>query len=969
MTFNEANSVRDFVRDQAVACGWTFVAGDQLGRSSDADVLLEPRLRDALIRLNPSIADQPSRVDEVLHRLRAIVLSVRDGSLLAANEEFAAWVNSERTMPFGPDGAHETIHLLDLAHPDADDLVVATEVRASRGRVSRRFDLVFYVNGIPVVIGEAKSPVRPAYTWLDGAAQIAEDYAVNVPGFFVPNVFVFASEGKEFRYGSVGLPAAKWGPWRDEGSLLVGLDAVARGVAAMCAPSTIVDFARFFTTFATDARNRKIKLIARYQQYQGTNAIVARVVDGRIRKGLVWHFQGSGKSLLMVFTAHKLRATPALKSPTVLIVVDRIDLDTQITSTFHATDVANVVSTDDGAELLRLLRTGTRKIIITTIHKFREADGVLDDRDNIVALVDEAHRTQEGDFGRKMREALPNAFLFGLTGTPINKTDRNTFAAFGSARDAGGYLSKYSFTDSIRDGATLPLHFEPRLVDVRIDQEALDAGFEAMTEGLSEQEKALLSARAADTGHLIKASDRIAKVAADIAAHFTERVAPDGFKAQVVAYDKQACVMFKHELDTRLSAEASAIVMSMEARDPQAWREAHALDSDAEAKLLNRFRDPADPLKILIVTAKLLTGFDAPILQTQYLDRPLRDHTLLQAICRTNRPFPGKTHGLIVDYLGIFDDVAQAMIFDDSTVQKVITNIDQLKELVPSAFELALGHFVGVDREVGGWEGLQAAQAKLPDDASRDAFARDYSALSQLWEAVSPDPVLTGYVVDYRWLTDVYESVRPTDNTGKLVWHALGAKTVDLINTNVRVEVPRDDLDTIVLDAGLLEDLAEGRRDPGPTIKNVEIAITGRLGRHGNDPVFKALGERLQAIKERYAAGQQASLDFLRELLELARDTVAAEKAAAEVPREERGKAALTELFASIKEAETPVMVERVVEDIDQVVRVVRFDGWQRTLEGDRLVAQELRKTLYVKYKLRDQELFDRALEYVREYY
>jgi type I restriction enzyme R subunit len=239
-------------------------------------------------------------------------------------------------------------------------------------------------------------------------------------------------------------------------------------------------FLRFFTIYATDKKHRKIKVIARFQQFQATNLIVQRVLHGKIKQGLIWHFQGSGKSLLMVFTALKLRAMAELTNPTILIVVDRIDLDTQITGTFNASDVPGLVSTDSRKELQTLLSQGARKIIITTIHKFGEAEGVLDDRHNIIAMVDEAHRSQEGDYGQKMREALPNAFLFGLTGTPINKRDRNTFMWFGSPEDEGGYLSRYTFQDSIRDGATLPLHFEPRLSEIHLDQEKIDTAFEEL---------------------------------------------------------------------------------------------------------------------------------------------------------------------------------------------------------------------------------------------------------------------------------------------------------------------------------------------------------------------------------------------------------------------------------------------------------------------------------------------------------
>jgi type I restriction enzyme R subunit len=892
---------------------------------------------------------------------------------MAANEEFSAWLNGEKTMPFGVDGEHVTIHLLDFTNPREDRLVVSTEVTVERGQVRRRFDLVFWVNGIPLMVGEAKSPVRPAYTWVDAASQLHDDYEKNVPMFFGPTVLEFATEGKEFHYATVGTPLDQWGPWREDrpGVYAVGIQVVKEAVAGLLTPEAVQDFSRFFTVFATDSKHRKIKIAARYQQFLAANAIVARVKEGSIKKGLIWHFQGSGKSLLMVFAARKLRVDDELAAPTVLIVVDRLDLDTQIGDTFSATDIPNVVSTDRREELHDLLRAGTRKIIITTIHKFAEADGVLDSRENIVAMVDEAHRSQEGDFGRRMRAALPNAFLFGLTGTPINRRDRNTFYAFGSEQDPGGYMSKYSFSDSVRDGATLPLHFEPRLVEMRIDRVAIDAAFAELTEDLTEKERSMLSAKAASTSHLLKSSDRITKVATDIVEHFTTHVSPNGLKGQIVVYDKEACVLMKAELDKLLPFEASSIVMSMDARDPQEWRDSWGRDRDGEKKVLDQFRDPAHPLQLLVVTAKLLTGFDAPILQVQYLDKPLREHTLLQAICRTNRRYTNpitkteKTHGLVVDYLGIFDDVAQAFMFDDEAVQHVITNLGELRERLPEAFADALTFFPGIDRSVGGYEGLMAAQEKLPDDETRDAFARAYSLVSQLWEAISPDPVLGNYEKDYRWLTAVYESVKPADHTGKLIWHSLGAKTLELINSNVKVEVPRDDLATVVLDAQMLEDFANGKGDPQGALR----AISGRIGRHGDDPVFKALGDRLQTLKEKYERGQQASLDFLRELLELARDTVAAEKAVAEIPREEKGKAALTELFESVKDESTPVMVERIVNDIDEVVRAVRFEGWQETTAGDRDVQQALRRTLYVRYKMRDQALFDRALEYVRQYY
>ncbi len=975
--FDEANTVRDFVRDRIESTDVQFVPGNTLPRATD-EVLLEGAVRAALVRLNPEIAANPDKADEVIYSLRAILIAARTSPHpVVANEEFMAWLTGQKSMPFGPNGEHTTVRLIDFDHLDDDSSnqwMISTEVTFKQGRVEKRFDLVLWCNGFPLVVGEAKTPVRAAYTWIDGAAQVHDDYEQSVPQFFVPNVLSFATEGKDFRYGTVGMPVELWGPWREESTdddapAKIGLTAVQEAVEGVLKPAAVLEFLRFFTLYATDKKHRKIKIIARFQQYQATNLIVERVLLGKIKQGLIWHFQGSGKSLLMVFTALKLRAEAALTNPTVLIVVDRIDLDTQITGTFNASDVPGLVSTDSRAQLQTLLSQGARKIIITTIHKFGEAPGVLDARDNIIAMVDEAHRSQEGDFGQKMREALPNAFLFGLTGTPINKRDRNTFMWFGSADDAGGYLSRYSFHDSIRDGATLPLHFEPRLSEIHIDQDAIDAAFEelAADRDLSESDKITLSKRAASIEVLIKGPSRISKIAADIANHFRAKVEPSGLKAQVVVYDKATCVAYKEELDKYLGPEASTIVMSKSRGDSPEWAQWQP-GADAQEQLMSRFNDPADPLKIIIVTSKLLTGFDAPILFCQYLDKPLKEHTLLQAITRTNRVYPPhKTHGLIVDYLGIFDDVAKSLAFDEKSVQQVISNIGELKGQLAPAMATALGFFPGVDRTVGGYEGLIQAQSAIGDEATKDAFGLAYSIVSQLWEALSPDPMLAPHRDDYRWLTDVYESVRPSDIAGRLVWHALGAKTIDLINEHVEVDLPQG-AETIVLDAQTIEDLMLGK-GKDVSAKEIERQITARIARHLNNPVFVELGQRLNALREKYADIQQSSLDFLRDLLELARDTVVAEKAVNEIPREERGKAALTELFEALKSENTPIIVSNVVNRIDEVVVAVRFEGWQSTIRGDQEVRQALRKTLYVQFKIRDNDVFEKALGYVREYY
>jgi type I restriction enzyme R subunit len=989
MKFNESNTIEHFILHELTGIDpaaiqdetyrsqesslhpgskkWQYVPAIQLNRRP-SDVLVESLLKEALIRLNPDIAKDKSKADEVLYKIRAIFLSVGSSGLVRANEEFSAWLRSEKSMPFGNNNEHVSVNLIDFDNLENNTYIVTNQYTVV-DRVEKRPDLIMLVNGIPLVVGEFKTPVRPAISWLDGAIDIHDDYENTIPQLFVPNVFSFATEGKTFCYGSIRMPLELWGPWREPANGAAGLSEIKQSLGVL-RPSVILDMLQNFTLFATDKRNQRIKIIARYQQLEGANLIVDRVKAGKPKKGLLWHFQGSGKSLLMVFAAQKLRRSQELGSPTVLVVVDRIDLDTQITGTFNATEIPNVEPVTDMKHLHDILEKDIRKIFITTIFKFGEVKEVLNNRENIIVLVDEAHRTQEGNLGRKMRDALPNAFLFGLTGTPINKTDKNTFWAFGAEEDEQGYMTRYSFQDSIRDKATLPLHFEPRLLNVHVDRDLIDAEFDQMTGHLTEDDRTLLIKEAAKMSAFLKSPARVEMIVKDIVKHFQEKVDPQGFKAQIVTPDRYACDQYKQALDKLLPSEASAVVISTggKGEEETMLKQKYELSKEEQEKLLDNFRDPEHPLKFLIVTAKLLTGFDAPILQCMYLDKAIKDHNLLQAICRTNRVYKDKAYGLIVDYFGVFDDVAKALEFDDASVRYIITNINELKNQLEGAINTCLTHFHGIDRSVSGYEGLLLAQDCLNTDEKRDAFAGDYIALSKMWETLSPDPILNKFQNDYAWLSQVYESVRPpSGDTGRLLWHALGAQTMKLMHEHIHVQSVNDNLEEIVLDADVIEDLMH-RGDKTKT-KLIEIEISKRLLRHQGSPIFVALGQRLEQLRDKAERGLINSVEFLKQLIDLAKDTLAAERKIDSVKERASAKTALTELFFELKTNQTPAIVERIVADIDEIVKIVRFPGWQNTAAGEREVKQALRKTL-LKYKLhKDDELFDRTFEYIRQYY
>ena len=518
-----------------------------------------------------------------------------------------------------------------------------------------------------------KTPKDKNISWLNGATDVHNAYEKKTPEFFVPNVLSFASEGREFRYGAVGQPPELWLNWSSTTDVIMppGLPNMLRSAELLLAPAMVLDILRTFTLYSSRRTSNgalRTKVIPRYPQVEAVEAIVARCKDPKKKQGLIWHHQGSGKTFAMAYAAAKLRHESELDAPTIVIVLDRLELIQQTESEFKSVGIQSLKTAETKDELRALLKNDARGVIITTIFRFAEA-GLLNDRANIVVMVDEAHRTQEGRLGLDMREALPNAKFIGLTGTPISTEDKNTFSMFGDMDDPDGALNHYSVERSIHDGATLPVHVETRLVNFHFNGDDLQAAFDQLAdeENLSEEQRGKLAARASHISIVVRDKDRIEAVCKDIVDHYRSRIAPLGLKAQVVAFDRATCVAYYDEITKLLNqGEEATVVMTTVKDDPQEW-DRWNIDREQEATIKDRFRDINDPLKFVIVTAKLLTGFDAPIEGVMYLDKPLRAHTLFQAVCRTNRrwtnPITGqqKLHGLIVDYVGLGKELAKAL--------------------------------------------------------------------------------------------------------------------------------------------------------------------------------------------------------------------------------------------------------------------------------------------------------------------
>lgn len=1014
MAFSEQSTVQAWLVERLVSLGWEHVPGSELPRTK-TDPLCEEWVIEALESLNPEIVGHPERVEEVLPAVRAAVLSAASEGLLAANERVVQLLRGQHTVKYLGTDDYVPLRLVDFEDLSNNHFVVSGPLPSAKNPVAdevtfgapgkeRRFDVVLWVNGFPLVTIETKTPVDASVSWLTGARDIANVYERECPTFFASNVLNAATEGREFHYGAVGQAPEHWLMWgsTDDPYDLDGLPRVQRSVDLLLTPARVLSILRDFTLFEQRPGGGVRKLIPRYPQVEAAEAVHAKIVAGG-KRGLVWHYQGTGKTLLMAFLALMLLNDETVGGPTVLIVLDRLDLIEQVQRQFKTAGLPRVSTAGSKAELRQLLRDDRRGVILTTIFRFEDA-GELNKRDNIVVLVDEAHRTQEGRLGEDMREALPNARFFGLTGTPISDKDRNTFALFGDPKDPGNVLNAYSIERSIADGASVPVHVETRLIKFHLDRTALDEAFDelATEEDLSEEEREFLVGKAGHVKTVLMNPDRVRAVCEDIVDHYTRKIAPLGMKAQVVAYDRELVVAYESEINRILTERqlphTTAVVMTSGGKsDPAGWSK-YELDRAAEQALIARFNDPEDSLSLLIVTAKLLTGFDAPIEQVMYLDKPLRRHTLFQAITRTNRRYTNpatgqeKRYGLIVDYIGLGEQIGKALKpADPSAGGQRALDVDGLATEFEHKIKATLSpRFDGLDRTDFSFPALAAARQRIAAQADKEAFAKDFIALEALWEFLDPHETLTKHRNDYKWLAQIYEAVKPTHVSYDLVWARLGAKTLSLVHGHIsNVAVTGTGLEEIVVDPGAIDvirQLVEQDVLPGLDIdqtepltvddvfKSIQARIKRRLDQNPH-PVYRTLAEQIERLRQQAMTRVEDSIEFLKKALEAAKSLVEAEKLEAEGRLDEAAAlvdpniGALTQIVNEFKPAGTPVIVDDVVRDIDAIVKQVRFTGWNETQEGDRTVRKEIRVVLK-RYALPlTGPLFDNAYAYIRENY
>lgn len=749
-----------------------------------------------------------------------------------------------------------------------------------------RFDIVFLINGIPVLLIETKS----AHTQ-DGMGealdQVRRYHAQGPEALAIMQLFAITHLHK-FLYGATWNTERKsLYSWRDE----VSGDYEAL-VKAFVDPARILRVISYFIVFP-NVDGELHKFVLRPHQMRAADKIVDRARDPAKRRGLIWHTQGAGKTFTMITAAKLLIDDPALHNPAVLVLIDRADLEDQLGGNLTALGFKDVQMAGSKDDLRRILSSDPSGLIVSIIHKFEGMPANLCARENVYVLVDEAHRSTAGSLGSYLMGALPNATYVGFTGTPIDRTahGKGTFKTFGVDDDTG-FLDKYSIRESVEDGTTLPLNYALAPNDLLVDRETLENEFlnVADLEGVADVETLnKVLERAVTLRNMMKNRERVDSVARHVAEHYRDNVEKLGYKALLAAVDREACAMYKDALDRYLPPEYSEVAISHGHNDSQALRRFHH-DEFRELEIRKAFKKRDGVPKILIVTEKLLTGFDAPILYCLYLDKPMRDHVLLQAIARVNRPDEDalerpKPAGFILDFVGIFQKLEDALAFDSKDVSGIVTGLVDLQKRFAELMATARSEYLSVGRGLRADKEVEAIVEHFRDEQRLLQLQDFVSEIENLFEIIAPDAFLRPYLEEYERLMRIYATVREALFPGLDVDRSLLRKTAELVQNYTFTSAIRPAGQVRSVHEGTLRKLAEPDASDVVKVVNLVKALhDAAVKERATKPFLASIGEKAAAIAERYRKGQITTQEALREA-----EAVEAERSEAEAAQQATG--------------------------------------------------------------------------------
>ncbi|MCG7333697.1 type I restriction endonuclease subunit R [Sporosarcina sp. ACRSM] len=859
--------------EQLKGYGYLHMQGPvlEVERSSKAAIVLEQRFSKAIRTLNPWIND--ANVEKVVKQF----VSLQAEDTWHANKTIFEWLFGQGIsvlQDVGGGKKNQTVTLFDFEHPDNNEFLVVNQLSIENANGTIRPDIVLFVNGLPLVLVECKSPKIQVDKQLPEGVRQFERYMQTNDKLFWYNQMLIVTSRDRARAGTIFAKAQHYGLWKDPYPLTVEEVGSTRAqevlVAGMLRKEALLDLMRNFIVF-----DGKVKKLARYQQYRAVNKAIDRILTEdkpALRGGVVWHTQGSGKSLTMVYLAMKLRRQSELQNPMLVTVTDRQDLDEQITTTFTQSGFPNPTQAASVADLKQQLAKGAGSTVMTLIQKFQGDEDkqfpVISESQNIIVMTDESHRSQYKGLAMNMRKALPNATFIGFTGTPIDKEKRSTTGKFGA------YIDKYTIEQAVEDGATVAIFYESRLPNLHVKGESLDELFSRSFHEYDEETREKIKQKYVNDELLLTSPDRMREIALDMVRHYENKILMNGYKAQVVAVSRYAAVEYKKLIDEFAAGQfETAVIFSAGQNDSEEMRNYH-ISKEEEKNLIARFKKPMDEdnLAMLIVCDKLLTGFDAPIEQVMYLDKPLKEHNLLQAIARTNRKYDdNKSYGLIVDYFGVSRFLDQALeIFSANDVKGALQSIDDELPRLEQRHRAALRYFDGVKTT-----DLEAAILRLTDEDVRADFDIAYKRFAQSMDKVLPSPKAERFTGDLKHLGAIRQLAKSRfaiddgmdisecgEKVRRLVQNYLYSEGIDA----------RDPVS--ILDVSFKEELEKNVK-PETKAAQMEHAIKKEISiRIDEDKVFyTSLKEKVEQLIEKYKERQMTIFELL-EKLEEAREAI-----------------------------------------------------------------------------------------------
>lgn len=897
----EQQLVEDYFIEELPKAGWKFIKAEDLPRASLKEVLLVERLKQAIMTLNPNLGLGEEELKYILDEL-TLTPSGQEGS-----KKILFYLKYGIPVKFEKERVIKNVKLIDYEHVANNDLIVSRQV-IFHSSVETRLDTVLYVNGIPLVDIEYKNPASPNENWEKAYKQI-KGYEQDVPELY-KYVQMGVAVGTIAKY----FPVVPWledvdvYEWQQE-----GIEDSVDATLQLLAPEKLLDFIRNFL-FYREQKGYTTKVLARYMQYRAANNIINRVGDNLAgkderNKGLIWHWQGSGKTLSMIFAAHKLYFDPELENPSILFIVDRVELETQLFEEIAQLKLniqPDII--EHVGELKRWIEAdsfrGKRGMAVVLIHKFQpeELQGINQElqahdgetiatRKNVVVFLDEVHRSQYGLMAAQMKKIFKSAFFFGFTGTPISKSDRDTYESFGYPFQKERYLDKYFMDDALRDKFTLKIVYQPRLDKVHLQKDLLKGFLDVQFEDLEEAEKAAIekkvSSKITEAKVFLENPNRIEDIAQNIAEHFKANI--DGkFKAMVVAGSRKACVLYKKALDKYLPENYSEIVMTFTEDDDPIIKQYHADlekkypkkdDNDIRKEIKEKFKEDELP-KIVIVTDMLLTGFDVPMLQTLYLDKPLKEHRLLQAIARTNRPYKNiKEVGLVIDYVGILNDIEKAYksYYDEPEIKEALFKYDSLIEEFISLLKDLDNIFSGIPHEYKRETFFKAFALLTQNDELEQDFLDKYWTLRKIFEMLGSNEVKIDFLEEFKWFSAIYNYYlrlkNKKEDNSDLVNKYL-KKSISFIHHSTEIQEIKDDLPLLTFNDDYLENIKRSKLNNNEKAANMVFTLERlTLVEQAKDPIYRSVQDRVEKLvdswrhkAENYENVYQESLDIFEQI-------------------------------------------------------------------------------------------------------